>query len=125
MEGKPKKAKDTGTNLFFRRYCCQASGCVIADGDEELVQGSGEQGAVSSLPVGLGQVSGRVDVPDGAKIEAAATIPGTFRFWPWNTEAHREVQSRGEKIQFFCGGSVEAHGLCSVLILTRYGMRWD
>ena len=29
-----------------------------------LVQGSGEHGAVSSLPVGMEQASGRVDVPD-------------------------------------------------------------
>ena len=44
---------------FFSTLLLQASGCVIADGDEELVQGSGEQGAVSILPVGLGQVGGR------------------------------------------------------------------
>ena len=47
----------------------------------------------------LGQTSGRVDVPDGAKIEAAAAI-----FWPGNTEALREIQSRGEIIQFFLWG---------------------
>ena len=38
---------------------------------------------VSTVSAGLKQGSGRVDVPDGTKIEAAAASPGTSRFQPW------------------------------------------
>ena len=47
-----------------------------------LVQGSGEHGAVGGLPAGMVQASGRVDVPDGTKIEAAAAFAGTLRSRP-------------------------------------------
>ena len=50
-----------------------------------FVQGSGGHGAVSGFLVGLG-ASGRVDVPDGAKFEAAAA-PGTLSSWPRKKES--------------------------------------
>ena len=102
--GQPQEAKDTGCKKNSRSNLCQASGCVTADSDEVLVQGSSEHGAVSSLPAGFEQASGRVDVPDGTMIEAAAASPGTSRFRPWNAGALGEVQSSGTKIQFFLSG---------------------
>ena len=61
----------------------------------------GKHGIVSSLPEGLGQASGRVDVPDDAKIEAAAAFAGTLRSRPGSLDALGSVQSREGKIQFF------------------------
>ena len=54
----------------------------------------GEHGAVSSLLVGMGQASGRVDVPDGAKIEAAAANAGALRSRPGKLDALGLVRSR-------------------------------
>ena len=51
--------------------------------------------------MGLGQASGRVDVPDGAKIEAAAAFAGTFRSRPGKLDALRSVRSTEGKVQFF------------------------
>ena len=65
-----------------------------------LVQGSGEHGAVSSLPVNMGQASGRVDVPDGAKIDAAAAFAGTLRSRPGKLDALGSVWSREGKFNF-------------------------
>ena len=79
----------------------QASGSVTADIDELLVQGSGEHGTFSSLLVGMGQAAGRVDVPDGAKVEAAAACSGTLRSRPGKIVALGSVQSRKVKVQFF------------------------
>ena len=64
-------------------------------------QGSGKHGIVSSLPEGLGQASGRVDVPDDAKIAAAAAIEGTLRSGPGSLDALGLARSREGKIQFF------------------------
>ena len=91
LQANPKQQKDTDS---------QASGYVTADCDDVLVQGAGEQGAVSCLLAGMEQASGRVDVPDGAKIEAAAASPGTSRFRPGNADALGMDQSSGPKIQF-------------------------
>ena len=52
-----------------------------------LVQGSGEHGAISSLPVGMGQ--------------AAAAFAGTLRSRPGKLDALGSVRSREGKIQFF------------------------
>ena len=93
---KAKDAKDVFIPFFSQTCCCQV--------DQDHAQGSGEHGAVTSLPVGLGQASGRVDVPDGAKIEAAAASSGASRFRPWNAGALREVESKGQKIKFFLRG---------------------
>ena len=64
-------------------------------------QGSGKHGIVSSLPVGLGQASGRVDVPDDAKIAVAAATEGTLRSGPGSLGLAR---SREGKNQFFLKG---------------------
>ena len=56
---------------------------------------------VSSLPEGLVQASGRVDVPDDAKFEAAAAIEGTLRSGPGSLDALGLARSRKGKIQFF------------------------
>ena len=74
---------------------------VTAEIDDPLVKGSGEHGIVSSLPEGLGQASGRVDVPDDAKIAAAASIEGTLRSGPGSLDALGSVPFREGKIQFF------------------------
>ena len=60
-----------------------------------------ESTASSGLPEGLGQASGRVDVPDGAKIEAAAAFAGTLCSRPGKLDALGSVRSREGKIQFF------------------------
>ena len=58
-------------------------------------------GTVSSLRVVMEQASGRVDVFDGAKIEAAAAFAGTYRSRPGKLGALGSVQSREDKVQFF------------------------
>ena len=98
LAGQPQKAE---YKEYSRSSYCQASGCVTADGDDLLVQGSGKHGIVSSLLAGMGQASGRVDVPASAKIEAAAACPGTSRIRPGNADALGSVRSRGPKTQFF------------------------
>ena len=94
----PKKQKNLslkGTlEVFLFRH-------LVANMDDLLVQGSGEHGIVGSLPVGLGQASGQVDVPDGAKIEAAAAFAGTLRSRPGKLDALGSVRSREGKVQCF------------------------
>ena len=51
--------------------------------------------------MGMEQASGRVDVPDGAKIEVPAAFAGTFRSRPGKLDALRSVQSREGKVQLF------------------------
>ena len=87
LAGYPQKAKYYISKGTSRSLSLQASGFVIADIDESLIKGSGEHGIVSSLPVGLGQASGRVDVPDDAKIAAAAAVVGTLRSGPGSLDA--------------------------------------
>ena len=70
VAGQPQKAKDTDSKGYSRSSSLQASVSVTADIGGSLVKGSGEHGIVSSLPEGLVQASGRVDVPNDAKIEA-------------------------------------------------------
>ena len=53
----PKKQKTLIPKENSRSSSCQASGCVTADSDDLFVQGSGEQGAFSSLLV---RVRGRL-----------------------------------------------------------------
>ena len=79
----PKQHKVFEASLFCTspKLCCQVDYYSVFD------QGSGKHGALSSLPVGMGQPSGRVDVPDGTKIEAAAASLDTFRFRPGNADA--------------------------------------
>ena len=95
-----------------------------------LVQGSGEHGAVSSLPVGVEQASGRVDVPDGAKIDAAAAFAGTFRSWLGKLDALRSVLSREGKVQNFlkeCDGHtrvIRCHDFHSINDVVGYD-GWD
>ena len=95
LAGHPEKAK-------VSEFISSGIWCVTADVDDLLlVQGSGEHGAVSSLPVGMGHASGRVDVPDGTKFGAAAACLGTFRSRPGKLDALGSVQSREVKVQFF------------------------
>ena len=54
--------------------------------------------------MGLGQASGLVDVPDDAKIAAAAAIEGTLRSGPGSLDALGLARSRKGKIQFFLKG---------------------
>ena len=61
--------------------------------------------------MGLEQASGRVDVPDDAKIAAAAAIEGTLRSGPGCLDALGPVQ--GGKIQFFLKG----HDGCTRVIM--------
>ena len=99
LAGLFQKVKEFVSRGNSRSLSLQASGSVIANIDESLVKGSGEHGIVSSLPVGLRQASGRVDVPDDAKF--AATIEGTLRSGPGCLDALGLVRSREGKIQFF------------------------
>ena len=88
LQANTQKAKDNdhyeGTS---RSSSLQVSVSVTANIDDPLVKGSGEHGIVSSLPEGLGQASGRVNVPDDAKIAAAAAIEGTLRSGPGSLDA--------------------------------------
>ena len=110
--GRTPKGKVTKAELFIpffsQSQCCQVDYC------QDHAQGSGEYGAVSSLPAGFGQASGRVAILHGVKIEAAAASPGTSRFRLWNVETQRES-----------GVLVGAHGLCRVVKLARFMKRWD
>ena len=92
LAGYPLKAKDPISKGNSRSLFLQASGSVTTDIDDLLVQGSGEHGAVSSLPVGLEQASGLVD---GTKFEAAAACPGTFRSRPGKLDALGSVPVPG------------------------------
>ena len=82
LAGQPQKAKDNDYYGYPRSSSLQAFGSVTADIDDSLVKGSGKHGIVSSLPEGLEQASGRVDVPDDAKFAAATAIEGTLRSGP-------------------------------------------
>ena len=104
LAGQPQKAKDNDYYGYPRSSSLQASGLITADFDEALIKGSGEHGIVSSLPEGLGQASGRVDVPDDAKFEAAAAFGGTLRSGPGSLDALGLARSREGKIQFFLKG---------------------
>ena len=104
LAGQPQKAKDNDYYGSLRSFFLQASGSITADFDDVLIKGSGEHGIVSSLPEGLGQASGRVDVPDDAKIEAAAAFGGTLRSGPGSLDALGLARSREGKIQFFLKG---------------------
>ena len=79
----PREDKVFEASVFFicPRQSCQVDCCRVHD------QGTCERGAVSRLLTGVGQASGRVDVPNGTKIEAAAASQGTSRFRPWNADA--------------------------------------
>ena len=99
--GQPRKAKDNDYYDSSRSSFLQVSVSVTANIDDLLVKGFGEHGIVSSLPEGLGQASGRVDVPDDAKIAAAAAIEGTLRSGPGSLDALGLARSREGKIQFF------------------------
>ena len=101
LAGPFQKAKEFVSRGNSRSLSLQASGPVTANIDESLVKGSGEHGIVSSLPVGLGQASGRVDVPDDAKIAAAAAIEGALRSGPGSLDALGLARSREGKIHFF------------------------
>ena len=78
LAGPFRKAKEFVSCGNSRSYSRQASGFDSADIGAPLIKGSGEHGIVSSLPEGLGQASGRVDVPDDAKVEAAAAFGSTL-----------------------------------------------
>ena len=101
LAGPFQKVKEFVSRGNSRSLSLQASGSVTANIDTSLVKGSGEHGIVSSLPEGLGQASGRVDVPDDAKFAAAAAIEGTLRSGPGSLDALGLVRSREGKIQFF------------------------
>ena len=88
--------------ILFPFVSLRQSGQV--DHSPDCDQGSGKQGIVSSLPVGLEQASGRVDVPDDAKIAAAAAIEGTLRSGPGSLDALGLARSTEGKIQFFLKG---------------------
>ena len=77
-------------------FCTSQKQSCQVDPFPDYDQGSGKHGIVSSLSVGLGQASGRVDVPDDAKITAAAALEGTLRSGPGSLDALRLA-----KIQFF------------------------
>ena len=81
-----------------------------------LVQGSGEHGAVSGVPVGAEQASRRVDLFGGAKIEAAAAFAGTLCSQPGKLDALRLVRSREGK---------GVPGSSDVLIIIRFMMWLD
>ena len=98
LEVFPQKKKSLGSNSFPLRFSATKSGQVVYYPDDD--QGSGEHGIVSSLPEGLGQASGRVDVPDDAKIEAAAAFAGTLRSRPGSLDALGSVLSREGKFNF-------------------------
>ena len=110
----PQKRRSWKLPVFFPTVS-QSQSCQV-DYIQDHDQGSGEHGAVSSLPAGLGQASGRVDVPDGTKIEAAAQSPGTSCFRSWNADALCEVQARCTNIQFFLRVLMGTHGLCGVWV---------
>ena len=93
------KGKVLETFLLFPFVSLRKNGQV--DYTPDCDQGSGKHGIVSSLPEGLGQASGRVDVPDDAKFEAAAAFGGTLRSWPGNLDALGLARTREGKIQFF------------------------
>ena len=97
LQANPKKAKDY--EEYSRSSSLQVS-VVTANIDDSLVKGSGEHGIVSSLPEGLGQASGRVDVPDDAKIEAAAAFASTLRSPPRSLDALGSVRSIEAKFNF-------------------------
>ena len=118
LAGQPQKAKDNDYYDYSRSLSLQASGFVTADIDESLIKASGEHGIVSSLPEGLGQASRRVDVPDDAKVEAAAAVGGTLRSGPGSLDALGSPRSREGKIQFFLKG----HDGCTRVINCR---DWD
>ena len=101
LAGDPQEAKDYISKGTSRSLSLQASGFVTADISKSLIKGSGEHGIVSSLPEGLVQASGRVDVRDDAKIAAAAAIEGTLRSGPGSLDALGLARSREGKIQFF------------------------
>ena len=79
--------------ILFTFVSLRQSGQVDYSPDND--QGSGEHGIVSSLPVGLGQASGRVDVPDDAKIAGAAAIEGTLHSGPGSLGGQNSVFSEG------------------------------
>ena len=117
LAGQTQKAKDNDYYDYSRSSSLQASGFVTADIDESLIKGSGEHGIVSSLPEGLGQASGRVDVPDDAKIAAAVAIKGTLRSGPGSLDALGSARSREGKILFFLKG----HDGCTRVIKCHDG----
>ena len=96
----PKEEK-----VFYGPIFCtsQKQSCQV-ESSPDYDQGSGKHGIVSSLPEGLGQASGRVDVPDDAKFEAAAAFGGTLRSGPGSLDALGSARSREGKIQFFLKG---------------------
>ena len=96
------KGKVLEAFLLFPFVSLRKNGQV--DYSPDCDQGSGMHGIVSSLPVGLGQASGRVDVPDDAKIEAAAAFGCTLRSGPGSLDALGSARSREGKIQFFLKG---------------------
>ena len=102
--GQPRKAKDNDYYDSSRSSSLQVSFSVTAKIDDLLVKGSGEHGIVSSLPEGLGQASGRVDVPDDAKIAAAAAIEGTLRSGPGSLDALGLARSREGQNSVFSEG---------------------
>ena len=104
LDGPFRKAKEFVSLGSSRSYSRQATGFDSADIGAPLIKGSGEHGIVSSLPEGLGQASGRVDVPDDAKVEAAAAFGGTLRSGPGSLDALGSARSRDGKIQFFLKG---------------------
>ena len=92
-------------NVFYGPIFCtsQKQSCQV-DSSPDYDQGSGKHGIVRSLPVGWAQASGRVDVPDDAKIEAAAAFGGALRSGPGSLDALGLARSREGKIQFFLKG---------------------
>ena len=97
----PKEEKVLEANLF-PFVSLRQSGQV--DYSPDYDQDSGMHGIVSSLPEGLGQASGRVDVPDDAKIEAAAALAGTLRSRSGSLDALGSVRSMEDKISIFLKG---------------------
>ena len=104
LAGPFRKAKEFVSRGNSRSLSLQASGPVTANIDESLVKGSGEHGIVSSLPDGLGQASGRVDVPDDAKIAAAPALEGTLRSGPGGLDAPGLAPVQGRQNSVFSEG---------------------
>ena len=102
LAGPFQKAKVFVSRGNSRSFSLQASGSVLAESDDLLVQGSGKRGIVSSLPVGLEQASGRVDltVPRSKRQQhlQALFVPDQESWMLFGS-----VRSRRAKFNFFEG----------------------
>ena len=116
MAGPSQKAKEFVSQGNSRSLSLQASGCVTAYVEDLLVQVQVSTVLSAACLWVLGRASGRVDVPDGAWIEAAAAFAGTLRSRPGKLDALRSVRSREGKVQF----SLKE----CVMIIIRFMMWW-